>query len=178
MPGSNTIYGSLVESQTDFLGILAYSVYKRQKTELIARLRERTPEGELPEAELRSFYELSRSETQLTHYRAQAAALAEEFAIEVAGQEMDAERERLDREYRLKLESQKPKFWSAVFASVVASFIFTLLLGLLVFFSWSLKQGPKDLIETVFDVKITPHERQTEPPPRQLPTAAPSRSKE
>jgi ATP-dependent Zn protease len=65
-----------------------------------------------------------------------------------------------ENEIRLKdeLRRVKPSFWVGVWSSVIGSFIFILLLGILVFFSWSLKQGPRQAIELIFNVKISPAE--------------------
>ncbi len=39
-------------------------------------------------------------------------------------------------------------------SKIVGSILFVFLLGFLVFFTWSLNQGPKQVIEQVFDVTI------------------------
>jgi hypothetical protein len=154
----NSIYGLLVEDQNDFLGILAYSVYKRQKIEFIHVHLAKT--GQPPsDADLAPFYALSRSETQLQHYRTQALALAEEFVTTAFGEHLETTRETLEQEYKVKLETLKPSFGESVFASVIGSFVFTLLLGLIVFFSWSLTQGPQQVIESIFKVRIVPTEK-------------------
>jgi len=53
-----------------------------------------------------------------------------------------------------EIRSARPGFWKGVSQSVLGSGAFTLLIGCLVFFTWSLKQGPRHVIEKVFDVTI------------------------
>jgi hypothetical protein len=53
-----------------------------------------------------------------------------------------------------EIRSSRPGFWKGVSQSVMGSGLFTLLIGCLVFFAWSLKQGPRQVIEQVFDVVI------------------------
>ncbi len=71
---------------------------------------------------------------------------------------LESEAERLDQYYEAKLNEQlkgyRPSFWSGVSQGVVASIIFVLLLGVLVIFTWSLNQGPRQVIEQIFNVRI------------------------
>ncbi|MDZ3993132.1 hypothetical protein [Pseudomonas sp. Teo4] len=53
-----------------------------------------------------------------------------------------------------EIRNAKPGFWLGVIQSLVGSVLFVFLLGFLVFFTWSLNQGPKQVIEQVFDVTI------------------------
>jgi hypothetical protein len=150
----NRIYDRLVENKNDFLGILAYSVYKRQKNAVIARFAE--SDKETLEVELRRFYDLCNTDTQLSYFRAEANDLAQNFTQATLKEVIDDHEKEYDSRLRAELQNLRPSFWTSVWSGVVSSFIFVLILGILVFFSWSLKQGPRQAIESIFNVKISP----------------------
>ncbi|NIE76296.1 hypothetical protein F3J45_17820 [Pantoea sp. Ap-967] len=150
----NHIFSVLVEHEQDTLGIIAYSLYKRQKIEFIQAFKAkhgREPKDE----ELTPFHDVSNSPSQLESYRGQASQLVHGFL----DASIVAQAAELDRYYSEKasneIRSTKPGFWLGVTQSLVGSVLFVFLLGFLVFFTWSLNQGPKQVIEQVFDVTIT-----------------------
>lgn len=137
----NYIFSGLVKDEDDILGQLAYSVYKRQKIEYIQAFRERN--GTVPlDCDLIAFHDLSNSSAQIDAYRTQATRLATNFLESSLG----AESEELAAFYSARAKGASQ--------SLVGSGLFTLLIGCLVFFAWSLKQGPRQVIEQVFDVVI------------------------
>ncbi|WP_194787916.1 hypothetical protein [Pseudomonas sp. UFMG81] len=149
----NFIYTDLVQSDVDLLGMIAYALYKRQKIEFIQGWRDRL--GDDPsEVDRQHFHEISNSRYQLETYRNQAGELAEDFlntSLEERAQELE---HRLAVQATDELRRYKPNYWTGVSQGVVASAISVLLLGLLVMFTWSLNQGPRHVIEQVFNVKI------------------------
>lgn len=151
--GYNFIYTELVKNEDDILGIIAYSLYKRQKIEYIKGFKAK--HGRDPtDTDLLSFHEISNSPFQLQTYRNQADKLAQDFLTIT----LETRAEELEQYYEKKvvneIKSHKPNYWIGVSQGVVASVIFVLLLGLLVIFTWSLNQGPRQVIEQIFDVKI------------------------
>jgi hypothetical protein len=152
------VYDLLVENDRDILGIFTYAVYKRQKQAVIQEHRDKN-EGKYPTPrELASFYELSQTPQQLQHYKAEAISMLSDFCEITLG-----ERAReLEQNYHERLDSRvavlnKPSpFWLNVGASLLASFIFVLGLGLLVFFLQAAKVGPTRVIEEWFDIRISP----------------------
>ncbi|PVZ41502.1 hypothetical protein [Pseudomonas sp. CC120222-01a] len=150
----NHIYSVLVESDQDTLGIIAYSLYKRQKIEFIQSFKVKH-DREPKDIDLAPFHDVSNSPTQLESYRNQASQLVQGFLdASIATQAAE-----LDRFYSekasIEIRNAKPGFWLGVAQSLVGSVLFVFLLGFLVFFTWSLNQGPKQVIEQVFDVVIT-----------------------
>jgi len=150
----NHIYSVLVESDQDTLGIIAYSLYKRQKIEFIQSFKDKH-DREPKDMDLAPFHDVSNSPMQLESYRNQASQLVQGFLdASIATQAAE-----LDRYYSEKASNEirnaKPGFWPGVAQSLVGSVLFVFLLGFLVFFTWSLNQGPKQVIEQVFDVVIT-----------------------
>lgn len=149
----NYIFSELANDEDDILGQLAYSVYKRQKIEYIKAFKARNG-FEPQDTDLIAFHDISNSHSQLESYRAQAARLAKDFLDSC----ISAESEELATFYAAKANSEissaRPGFWKGVSQSLIGSALFTLLIGCLVFFTWSLKQGPRHVIEKVFDVTI------------------------
>jgi len=152
--GYNYIYKVLVEDDKDILGIIAYSLYKRQKIEFISAFKDE--HGEEPEdADLECFHQISNSPLQIESYRSQATTLAQKF-LEASLEQQSLEIERFyANEAERKIREYKPGFFKGVWQSVVGSVFFVLLLGLLVFFAWSANQGFRQVIEHVFNVDIT-----------------------
>lgn len=151
--GYNFIYTELVKNEDDILGIIAYSLYKRQKIEFIKGFKNK--HGRDPaDADLSHFHEVSNSGFQLQAYRNQADKLAQDF-LTIS---LETRAEELEQYYETKvaneIKSYKPNYWLGVSQGVVASVIFVLLLGVLVIFTWSLNQGPRQVIEQIFNVKI------------------------
>ena len=151
--GFNSIYQKLVADENDILGKLAYSQYKRQKIEYVHAFKNK--HGDDPrDSDLNAFHDVSNSESQLEGYRNQAAQLALNF-LETS---LAHEAKELETLYAAKanneIRSARPGFWKGVSQGIVSSGLFTLLIGCLVFFTWSLKQGPRQVIEQVFDVMI------------------------
>ncbi|HKS14027.1 MAG TPA: hypothetical protein VJS90_13425 [Pseudomonas sp.] len=149
----NYIYATLVQDEQDILGIIAYSLYKRQKIEYVQAFK--TRHGREPtDDDLAPFHDVSNSVTQLESYRNQASQLAQGFLdASVATQAAELDKYYSDRA-SAEIRSAKPGFWWGVAQSVVGSVFFVFLLGFLVFFAWSLNQGAKKVIEQVFDVSI------------------------
>ncbi len=149
----NYIYRELVTNENDILGIIAYSLYKRQKIEYIQGFKSRNG-AEPSNEDLVPFHDISNSLSQLESYRNQASQLAQDF-LDIT---LETQAEQLEKYYAGKagdeIRNAKPGFWAGVAQSVVGSVLFVFLLGCLVFFTWSLNQGPKQVIEQVFDIQI------------------------
>ena len=128
-------------------------MYKRQKIEFIQAFKEKN--GREPRDEdLAPFHDVSNSPSQIEGYRNQASQLAQGFLdASVAAQALELEQYYSDKA-STEIRQAKPGFWLGVTQSLVGSILFVFLLGFLVFFTWSLNQGPKQVIEQVFDVTI------------------------
>lgn len=160
------IYARLVESENDFLGILAYSVYKRQKAAFVAQtLQQYGAEEEVPAEVYATFNGLNLSEPQLAHYRLEAEALLETFADLALGEQSQQNRAEIQAEYEERLRRLKPAFFFGMWQSVAGSVVFTLGIGLLIFIIWSARLGFTNAVENVFEVKIIPraHPSQSTP---------------
>jgi hypothetical protein len=149
----NFIYKELVADESDILGRLAYSLYKQQKIEYILAFQEKN--GIAPvNSDLTAFHGVSNSASQLASYRNQAAKLALGFLDTSLANEARELEELYSAKADHEIRSARPGFWKGVAQSLIGSGMFALLIGCFVFFTWSLKQGPRQVIEQVFDVVI------------------------
>ncbi|WP_342654285.1 hypothetical protein [Pseudomonas sp. F3-2] len=149
----NYIFNELVADEDDILGQLAYAAYKRQKIEFIQAFREKN--GIDPQDDdLAPFHDISNGLSQLGVYRTQAAKLVRDFSEAALTTEVDGLRRFYSVKANNEIRSARPGFWKGVAQSLIGSGMFALLIGCFVFFTWSLKQGPRQVIEQVFDVVI------------------------
>lgn len=150
----NYIYSKLVEDENDIFGIIAYSIYKRQKIEHLNKFK--VEHGrEATKTDLEPFKEFASSDTQLEFYQTQANHLVNsfiEFSISEYANNLESD---FSNRVHQELAGVKNNFWTGVAQGVIASFLFVLLVGVIVFFSWSMKQGFSNAIEQAFNVKIT-----------------------
>ena len=121
------IYERLVENDHDFLGQVAYSIYKRRKREFIMRKQEELGTSNIPAEAVEDFIN-DQTDYTLELYKVQADMLSREFLNASYKNEIDNEKERLLRAYSVKYdklaESVRPSFWYGVLQGVVASFLF------------------------------------------------------
>jgi hypothetical protein len=111
------IYAQLVESEKDFLGILAYSVYKRQKNEVIEKYRD---QGEtVLQTELDRFHDLCSSDTQLNYFKTEANALAQNFAEAALEEKLEDISSHYEERLKAEVRALKPKFSTGVWQSVM-----------------------------------------------------------
>lgn len=158
------IYSLLVENEDDLVGLIAYSLYKRNKVAYIESFLQDC--GQAPDeqqlAEVRRSFSLPAAREGL---RAEAEEVLATFTGKILTQALeDAEsnyQQRIDAQAQVHSEelisklSQAHPYWKAVGQNIWAN-VATLLLGvLIVAIVWGTKYGPKELIESIFDVKIT-----------------------
>ncbi|MDD5114623.1 MAG: hypothetical protein PHC94_11460 [Methylobacter sp.] len=162
----NFIYSKLVEDEDDILGIIAYSFYKRQKIEFINDIKN-TNDNEPNENDLKLFYGISNSESQLESYRLKAITLAQKFLDEALSEKVREIENDYDKKVKDEVKSVIPGFWMGVTQNAIASLASVFLIGGIIFLSWSMKYGISNAIESVFNVKIInaqPHTESTQVP--------------
>lgn len=149
----NFIYRKLVTDKNDVLGIIAYSIYKRQKIEFIKNFE--TQNNRPPDDnDLRHFINISNSDSQLELYKNQALELTQNFLNETIAEDIAKRELEFDSRVKAELSKVKNSFISGVLQSLVGSIFFVIFVGLLVFFSWSYKQGFEQAIESAFNIEI------------------------
>lgn len=116
---AHTTYSTLVEDPNDLVGLIAYSLYKRDKLDFIERHRANHGRGPTP-VELQVLYQLVNTPGQIEALRTRSATLLEqvtEVVLEEAVHQMEE-----DFKAKLVAELKAPKsFWRAVGENVVAN---------------------------------------------------------
>ncbi|MDO6814070.1 hypothetical protein [Tenacibaculum soleae] len=145
MSEHNKIYQEIVTGEKDLIGIIAYSVYKRQKVEIIENIKKRKNSSEVSSTELTEFKEMSNTKTQIESYRNEAQYFLKEYADIL----MKDKLEEIERYYRKKAVGG---FFTGVWQSVVGSVIFALMVGVFIFILWSTQFGVEDVIKNIFEI--------------------------
>jgi len=76
----NFIYNKMVEEDKDLAGIIAYSVYKKHKIEIIEKIKEDKDDDKILESELQAFVTMSNTDTQIEAYRTEAKQVLKEYS--------------------------------------------------------------------------------------------------
>lgn len=148
----NFIYEKLVSADDDIIGMIAYSLYKREKVEYIRNFKtkyKRDPE----DSDLQSFHISSNTEARLSGYGVQAKEIAREFLEIALAEKVEEIESRLLADYQsTQIGSdlrQLRKFWPAVLQGLVSSWLFAASIGLIVLLSALVRLGPKDVFVEV-----------------------------
>ncbi|EFC90372.1 conserved hypothetical protein [Dethiosulfovibrio peptidovorans DSM 11002] len=120
----NFIYDKLVKDENDILGHIAYSIYKNQKREEIAKIKSKNGGADVTDEDLAPFVDLSQSNSQVGFYKDKATALAQLFLDEVVGQELEEAKRKQEADF---IRNHKAHgFMYGVWQGVAASVIFVL----------------------------------------------------
>lgn len=121
------VYERLVENDHDFLGQVAYSIYKRRKRAFIIRKQEELGTNNIPAEDVEEFVK-DQTDYTLDLYKAQADTLSREFLNALYGKELENEKQKLSQEYITKYHklASNSSFWSGVLQGITASFLFVL----------------------------------------------------
>lgn len=144
----NYIYNKLVGHDKDNVaGIVAYSVYKRQKIEFLK---------EHGDDNLQTFQSLSQSSAQIEFYKNEAAEILQSFAVTFLDEDLKEREKYFEEHLKQEIKAKAPKFSTGIYQSILGSYGFILSLGLLIFILWASKLGVKQVVEEIFQVDITP----------------------
>lgn len=143
----NFIYNKIVEGEKDLAGIIAYSVYKKHKIEIIEQIKEDKNDDKILESELQAFVSMSNTDTQIESYRNEAKLFLKEYSDILLKEKL----EDIENYYKKKAVGN---FMRGVWQSVVGSIFFSLLIGLLIIILWSTKVGFKEVVENIFNIEI------------------------
>lgn len=123
----SNVYSRLVKDDNDVAGQMAYSVYKRTKAEFVAQKQAELGTMTLPEDVFEEFY-ATQTDYVLDTYRSRAKLMMREFLDASYGDDVIAEKQRLEKEYSEKYnklaDAVKPSFWYGVIQGIAASFLF------------------------------------------------------
>jgi hypothetical protein len=152
MPGTNDynrVYESLVKDDKDIVGMLAYSIYKKQKQETIKEFII-SNNGTRPSAtDLESFHNFATQRTQLEIYRKQATGITQGLANSLLKAKQKDIKEIIDRHL-----SKSKGFWSYMYGvsqSLVANFLWLIIFILFSVYLWSLEHGPFETLKSIIE---------------------------
>lgn len=141
--GYNHIFDKLVQNDGDFVGMVAYTIYKRQKVEWLKRFQQdhsRIPDDDEVEA---GFSRFSNMQSQLDAYREQALDLLDSFLDFALDEQIREARDDIRNDAIVK--AVKTPFWAGVgqnlAAGFAASFITLAGAGLV----WVASKGPENV---------------------------------
>lgn len=125
-------YDALVKDEDDFLGQLAYCVYKRQK---IYEIKRRCAEENvlwLPDEEIADFVRLAQTPQQMELYKEKAERLVNAFLEASIATELDEKKHKLERSFLNTYKSSG--FMYGVGQSLLATVLFTAI-GMFLYYS-------------------------------------------
>ena len=148
----NYIYEKLVESSDDINGMIAYSLYKREKIQFIrdfALQYNRNP----TDVELKSFHLSSNTEARLNAYRLQAGVVAREFLEISLAEKVREIEDQWGEGYLQGLIGSDLKelkgFGRGVIQGVVSSWIFSFSVALVLLGAVIIRVGPSDVFNEI-----------------------------
>lgn len=151
--GHNT-YQSLVRDDEDLIGLVAYSLYKRDKLHFVEHYRH--TEGRDPtDIEVCAFITGAKLNTSIESYRTDAEVLLEIFSENILGTVKD----RLDEQYSMRLTDELKagkSFWRAVGENIVANFASIILTAGLILVVAMNKKDPVQVIGDALNYEIKP----------------------
>ena len=158
------IYNDLVQNERDFVGLVAYGIYKRDKIKHIQRLEAKL--GKEPEPqELEEFN--NQAADRLEQYRSLATLSVNRFIEDVLGQKIE-ELEQKDQSERKTFECGKnadlaaridklpPQSWLRGFGQgLAASVVYSLLLGAVITFLVNSQRGLAPFLAEILNPQQT-----------------------
>ena len=117
----HTTYSALVEDPNDLVGLIAYSLYKREKLDFVEAQYVKH-ERILTADELQVFYQLINMPAHVEALRTRSATLLEQVTEAVLEEAV----EQLENDYKAKLIAElkiHKNFWRAVGENVMANFL-------------------------------------------------------
>lgn len=131
----NYIYSKLVEKDSDLIGHIAYSLYKKSKVEYIEN--KKSAGSALTDIELIPFNDFSSSQSSIESYRIKAELIVQGFIENVLDEELQNYKEQaINHQTEILKSIIKPLtsgFWGNVWAGILSAFIFALLLAAIAF---------------------------------------------
>ncbi len=161
---NNFIYSKLVDHNADYIGMVAYGLYKRHKIEFIESIREkynRRPNDE----EWAAFAITTNADSQLQKYISEAESGLADFVMETAGEQLKEAEKRMLESYRANIKAVLPSSWKTIGLSVMASLIFSAVISLAMFLGAFSEKGKSEMIDRMIGGRAAVVEtiRQTSP---------------
>lgn len=148
----NHVFEKLVSAPDDIVGMIAYCLYKQQKIETLNEMRE-SKGADLSEDEIKAFIAFSSTESQLDKYRLQGESILSEMISTIENDELVRFEERMLKEYKQNIKSVLPSKLESVALSMLAAFLFSVMVGVFFFLTdtseKSVKENTEQIIQAV-----------------------------
>lgn len=148
----NFIYSKLVSSEDDIEGMIAYSIYKRHKIEFITNYKEQHDGTAPSDKDLESFIISSTTDSQLEKYKECAGSLLSETVMSMAGDHIDHYEDDMLRDYQKYIKKCLPSSGKTILLNMVATLLFSLILGIGYFILSTSEKKTKDNTEQFMNV--------------------------
>ena len=143
--GYNFIFRNIVQNDNDFIGMVAYTLYKRQKIEWIeAFVRDNQKDPTDQEIE-QGFGNFSNMASQQVTYREQAVGIIDKFLDNALSAKVDEAKKQI-RDDAIVLAVKKP-MWMGVTENLIAGAFATVLTLGAAGIAWVAMQGPEELLK-------------------------------
>jgi len=151
----NIIFSRLVEAPDDFVGLVAYGIYKRRKTDFIQQYI--SDNGVEPNADVFDLFHAS-CVANIPGYRTEASEVIQKFLQEYSNDDVELFKSKLEsefatrsglleEEYQNKLDRIKPSPFANIVQSAIGSFVFTIAIGVVVLIILGLRVGAGGILE-------------------------------
>lgn len=160
MKSYNFIYSKLVQDQYDFIGKIAYSIYKEDKINYINTIKDKN-NREPNDNELESFIMISSQDSYIERYRLEAENLLQIFLEHTLSEAIEENIEKVKDNYAITIRNEVNKikpagFWIGVLQGIVSSIVITAFFALLLLIINFTTDGFWETIGKLFNYNITP----------------------
>lgn len=146
----NYIFKDLVSDDNDFVGMVAYTIYKRQKIEWIEAFKAQHGGTDPSDQDVADgFSAFSKLPSQVEQYRDQAVQLIDSFLEATLAEQAKAIETALRDDAVVKAAGKS--FWQSVAENVVANLIAVVLTAGLTGLAWVMVTGPSKLLKPLID---------------------------
>jgi len=150
MPDKPSLFELLgCNEESPYLGYISYCIYKEEKLDHINNLKANGYEGEALALEIEKFQEAATTRSQQKAYRILAIEKLKEFSDELLADKTHEIEDTYKKQF-----AKTSSWWKSVFASVIGSFLFTLLTALIIFIIWAQQVDKAAILESVFGVEV------------------------
>ena len=128
--------------------MIAYCLYKQQKIETLNEMRG-SKGTDLSEDEIKAFIAFSSTESQLDKYRLQGESILSEMISTIENDELVRFEERMLKEYKQNIKSVLPSKLESVALSMLAAFLFSVMVGVFFFLTDTSEKAVKENTEQI-----------------------------
>ncbi len=159
----NFIFAQLVEDEYDFVGHIAYSLYKQDKVNYIVNHLE-TQNTEITREELERFHEMSCKDLVINAYKRRAETILKWFVKDTLEELIKEVKEDIIVNHKEVLKSiikplipanKMKQFWLGVLQSTIANLTLYAMLALIILVIYVAKVGFVQAVENIYNLKFT-----------------------